>query len=257
MLIPPLNQILGLTIMIEVMNLYKGFNGNKVLKGLHLEVPDRQTLVILGPSGQGKTVLIKTMVRLLQPDCGHVLYDGADIFSMKKKAFTALQQKIAFVFQNSALFDFINVEENLRLYLKMHGKLTEGKIKEQLEEILHLVGLEETVLRKYPEELSGGMKKRVALARAMTKQPAYIFYDEPTTGLDKGNARKISDLMVMLQQKFSVTSIIVTHDIKLMEEVADRVALLKQGNIEFSGPAREISPQMLQYLYEQGADHDS
>jgi len=186
--------------MIQIKNLFKSFNGNPVLKGINLEIPSNKTIVILGPSGQGKTVLIKTMVRLLIPDDGDVLYDSSDIFTLKKKEFTALQKKIAFVFQNSALFDFLNVEENLHLYYKMHTKFSLETINQRMDEILHVVGLDRNILEKYPEELSGGMKKRVAIARAMTKQPAYIFYDEPTTGLDKGNAQKISELILMLKK---------------------------------------------------------
>ena len=182
-------------------------------------------------------------------------YEGADIFAMKRKSFAAVQKKTAFVFQNSALFDFLNVRENLRLYLKMHTKHPDAAIMDRVFDALRFVGLEEDVLEKYPEELSGGMKKRVAIARALIKRPRYIFYDEPTTGLDKVNAQKVSDLIVMLKNEISATSIIVTHDIKLMRDISDRVALLKQGVVDFTGSKSEISPQRLEYLYEQGAEN--
>jgi phospholipid/cholesterol/gamma-HCH transport system ATP-binding protein len=241
---------------IEVRDLYKSFNGNKVLNGIQLDVRENEILLILGPSGQGKTVLIKTMIHLLQPDSGSVFYQGIDIFSINKKKFREIQKQMAFVFQNSALFDFLNVRENLRLYLRMHTDHPDEYITRLVHDTIGFVGLENDVLDKYPEELSGGMKKRVAIARAMIKNPRCIFYDEPTNGLDKGNASKISDLIVMLKKRVSATSIIVTHDITLMEEIADRVALLKEGRIVFIGSKKELSAETLEKFYEQGENND-
>ena len=241
--------------MIKVENLTKSFENLKVLKNINLEIYDNETLVILGPSGQGKTVFIKTIIRLLEPDSGNIQFNGVDILNLNKKDLNEFRKNIAFVFQNSALFDFLNVSENLSLYLKMHKNLSKNKIDETINETLSFVGLDGDIYDKYPEELSGGMKKRVAIARAMIKKPKYIFYDEPTTGLDKTNAKKVSELIEMLKHKISAISVIVTHDIKLMQEVSDRVALLKEGRIISVGKKEEISTDTLEYLYNSGEEN--
>ncbi|NMC44548.1 MAG: ATP-binding cassette domain-containing protein, partial [candidate division Zixibacteria bacterium] len=168
--------------MIEVRGLQKGFDGQPVLRGIDLDIRDGETMVILGPSGQGKTVFIKALVRLLEPDAGSIAYDGANIVGMDKRAFREFQKDIAFVFQNSALFDFLSVNDNLSLFLQMHHNRPPAEIAERVSQALAFVGLDTGVLAKFPEELSGGMKKRVAIARAMIKRPKYLFYDEPTTG---------------------------------------------------------------------------
>jgi len=236
--------------MIEVRQLYKGFDGMPVLKGIDLDIHDNETLVILGPSGQGKTVFIKTLVRLIHPDSGSIRYDGEELLTLSHKELYRFNDRIAFVFQNSALLDFLSVQDNLQLYLVMHKTMSQADIQRRTLEALHFVGLDDDVLDKFPEELSGGMRKRVAIARAMVKRPQYLFYDEPTTGLDQTNAEKISELIKMLKKEISATSIIVTHDIKLMRDVADRVALLKDGLISFVGSRDEVSEQMLDFLYE-------
>ena len=238
--------------MIEVRKIYKSFGSNLVLKGIDLDIFENEIMVILGPSGQGKTVFIKTLVRLLKPDSGSIRYDGLDISTLSKKEFRQFQNKFAFVFQNSALFDFLNVKENLSLFLKMHKRLSEEMILNEVTRAINFVGLDQDVLDKFPEELSEGMKKRVAIARAMIKRPRYIFYDEPTAGLDKGNIERISKLIVLLKKEFLATSIVVTHDVNLMGEISDRVGLLKEGKITFVGRKTEISNRMLQNLYETG-----
>jgi len=242
--------------MITVRNLYKSFNGSPVLKGIDLEVYDNETLVILGPSGQGKTVFIKTMIRLLEPDSGSINFDGLEISNLGKRKLARFQEQIAFVFQNSALFDFLDVRDNLSLFLKMHKHQSKEEVNEQVLDAIQFVGLEKEVLSKFPEELSGGMKKRVAIARAMIKKPRYLFYDEPTTGLDKANAEKVSELIKMLKTEIEVTSIIVTHDIHLMQQVSDRVALLKDGAIVSVGPRGYVSNETLQDLYDMRGDYE-
>lgn len=236
--------------MIEIRDLYKSFNEKAVLKGVDLDVFEEEILVILGPSGQGKTVLIKTLVRLLKPDSGRVLYNGSNVLSLSKKEFREFQKKIAFVFQKSALLDSLNVRENIGLFLKMHKKYSDEKINREVHDTIEFVGLDQDVLDKLPEELSEGMKKRVAIARAMVKRPRYIFYDEPTTGLDKGNIEKVIELILLLKKEVVTTSVVVTHDIKLMQKISDRVALLKEGKIVFSGKKEELSAERLQDLYE-------
>ncbi len=242
--------------MIQVRDIRKSFDGQPVLKGINLDIPDNATAVILGPSGQGKTVFIKTLVRLIHPDSGSIHYDGEDILRMHAKEWQHFQNNIAFVFQNSALFDFLDVQENLNLFLQMHKSMTARQCQQEVARAINFVGLDEDVLDKFPEELSGGMRKRVAIARAMIKRPKYIFYDEPTTGLDQNNAEKVSELINMLKHEISATSIIVTHDIKLMRDVSDQVALLREGTISFVGGKDEISAQTLDFLYETRGEYD-
>ena len=238
--------------MIQIKDLKKSFEGQQIVKGINLQINDNETLVILGPSGQGKTVFIKTMVRLFEPDSGKIIFDGINICDLKRSALNEFRKKISFVFQNSALFDFLNVRENLSLYLIMHKSMRPYEIEPIIEKALNFVGLGKDVLDKFPEELSGGMKKRVAIARAFIKNPKYIFYDEPTTGLDKTNAEKVSYLINMLKNEIKATSIVVTHDIQLMEDIADRVALLNNGKISFIGKKEEINNEMLALLYNGG-----
>ncbi len=242
--------------MITIRGVRKSFDEKEVLTGIDLDIPDNINLVILGPSGQGKTVFIKTLVRLIEPDAGTIAYDGDDILKMSKKEWQAYQNNIAFVFQNSALFDFLDVRENLSLYLRMHKRLSPFEYYSEVARAINFVGLGEDVLDKFPEELSGGMRKRVAIARAMIKRPKYIFYDEPTTGLDQNNAEKVSELILMLKKEIDATSVIVTHDIKLMRDVADRVALLREGHIDFTGTKDEISAEKLEFLYETRGEYD-
>ena len=238
--------------MIRALGVKKSFEKQHVLKGVSLDVRDNETMVILGPSGQGKTVFIKTLVRLMEPDEGVIEYDGVDILKLKDRQLQEFRKNIAFVFQNSALFDFLNVRENMALYLRMHRAFREKEIEERIVDALRVVGLQEEVLDKFPEELSGGMKKRVAIARAIVKEPRYLFYDEPTTGLDRRNSQLVSELIGMLKKEIRVTSVVVTHDILLMREVSDRVALLKDGAIFSIGTKEELSPETLNYLYETG-----
>jgi len=238
--------------MIQIRNLSKSFEEQTIITDINIDVYDNETLVILGPSGQGKTVFIKTIVRLFEPEAGEIIFDGKNICNLKKSALNEFRKSISFVFQNSALFDFLNVRENLSLYLVMHKNMRQDEIEPIIEKALNFVGLGNDVLDKFPEELSGGMKKRVAIARAFIKNPKYIFYDEPTTGLDKTNAEKVSYLINMLKNEIKATSIVVTHDIQLMEDIADRVALLNNGKISFIGKKEEINNEMLALLYNGG-----
>ncbi|MGB6339944.1 MAG: ATP-binding cassette domain-containing protein [Candidatus Aminicenantaceae bacterium] len=242
--------------MIEVRELSKNYNGKPVLEGINLDINENETLVILGPSGQGKTVFIKSLVRLIEPDSGTILYDGLDVLTLPKHKFIALHKKIAFVFQDNALFDFLNVKENLSLYLRMHSKLSENEIDKEVLRAIEFVRLNEEVLDKYPEELSGGMMKRVAIARAMIQQPCYMFYDEPTTGLDEANIEMVVELIHKFKKRVCATSVIVSHDIHLMHAVADRVVLLKEGKIVFVGKKEEISEESLHKLYDIGVQND-
>lgn len=242
--------------MIEIRNLYKNFSGKPVLRGINMDVLDGETLVILGPSGQGKTVLIKSLIRLIDPDSGSIRYDGKEILGLSKRDFRDVQKTISFVFQENALFDFLNIRENLSLYLRMHTRMTEDEIFDEVLRGLAFVRLEKEVLTKFPEELSGGMKKRVAIARAMIQNPCYMFYDEPTTGLDEANVEMVIELIDLFKKKVCATAVIVTHDIHLMREVSERVILIKEGKIFFTGKKEDISAQTLHTLYDTGERYD-
>ncbi len=234
--------------MIEIRDLWKRFENKDVLKGINLTIEDGKTTVILGPSGQGKTVLLKNIVGLIKPERGSILVDGEDITKVSRRRLFELRKKFAFVFQGGALFDFLTVRENIALFLRMHTKMKEEEIEKRVKEALKVVGLSGTE-ELYPEELSGGMKKRVAIARAIVSSPKYILYDEPTTGLDRTNAKAVNNLINRLKEKYGVTSVVVTHDIECMETVADKVALLKEGKMFFVGKKEEVEEKYLDYLY--------
>ena len=234
--------------MIEIRGLWKRFEDKDVLRGINLTIEDGKTTVILGPSGQGKTVLLKNIVGLIKPERGSIMVDGEDITKVSRRRLFELRKKFSFVFQGGALFDFLTVRENIALFLRMHTKMKEEEIEKRVREALKVVGLSGTE-GLYPEELSGGMKKRVAIARAIVSSPKYILYDEPTTGLDRTNARAVNNLINRLKEKFGVTSVVVTHDIECMETVADKVALLKEGKMFFVGKKEEVEEKYLDYLY--------
>jgi len=236
--------------MIKVRHLSKGFDDNQVLSDINLDIRSGETMVILGPSGQGKTVLIKCLVRLLDPDHGSIRFDERDVLCLPRSMIQNWRRGVAFVFQENALFDYLNVRDNLGLFLKMHLQKPDREIDRDVREALAFVGLNGDVLEKFPEELSGGMKKRVAIARAMLQKPRFLFFDEPTAGLDNGNSGKVRELIRMIHRESSATIVIVTHDIDLMREVADRVALLKGGRVEFVGRPDELDSERIRSLYE-------
>ncbi len=225
--------------MIEIINMYKSFGDNKVLRGVNLTVRKGETVGIVGESGCGKTVLLKHILGLLKPDKGKVLVDGKDINGKTSHLFD-VRKRFGMVFQSSALFDSLNVMENVIIGLKEHyPKLGLKKMGEIANEKLELVELSpETYLLK-PQELSGGMKKRVAIARALSMDPEYIIYDEPTTGLDPIIADKMNNLMLLLKEKLGKTTVMVTHDLCSAFKVSDRIAMLAEGNIVFDGKPEE------------------
>lgn len=225
--------------MIKIVDLHKSFRVNKVLDGVNLEIEKGETIVIIGRSGCGKSVLLKHIIGLLKPDQGKVFINGDDITLYTDEKFYKLRQRFGMLFQASALFDSLTVEENVGLGLREHKLLPEEKIKEKIREKLRLVGLS-GVENLRPAQLSGGMKKRVGLARAIAMDPEFILYDEPTTGLDPIMADAINDLVIDLRNKLSITSIAVTHDIVSASKIADRIAMLYQGKIIFVGTPGEI-----------------
>lgn len=225
--------------MIQVRDLHKNFDGKKVLDGVDLEVSTGETMVIIGASGCGKSVLLRHIVGLMQPDRGSLTVDGVEMSGIRKARLYDLRKRFGMLFQGSALFDSLTVEENVGLGLRQHSGLTKEEIRERVEAKLAMVGMSGTG-HLMPSELSGGMKKRVGLARALSMDPEYILYDEPTTGLDPITADRINDLMAGLQEKLRMTSVVVTHDMVSAGRVADRIAMLHQGRIIFCGTSAEI-----------------
>lgn len=221
--------------MIEITNLFKSFGSNHVLKGVNLTIYDGETITIAGPSGCGKTVLLKHILGLLKPDSGSIYVDGVDVTKLSTTQLNELQKKFGFVFQGCALFDSLTVYENVAFGLR-NSNLPNFQKEQIVKNCLSHVGLQGKENLK-PHELSGGMKKRVALARAIAYNPKYLLYDEPTTGLDPLIADTITDLIIHLQKTLNISSIIVTHDLKCAFKVSNRVAMLHNGKIiEISKP---------------------
>jgi phospholipid/cholesterol/gamma-HCH transport system ATP-binding protein len=225
--------------MIELYDIHKSFEGKPVLKGVNLKIDQGETLVILGRSGCGKSVTLKIILRLIKQDRGRIVIDGEDTTDYREEQMLFLRKKIGMLFQGSALFDSMNVKENVAYPLREHLKLSEEEISQKVAQALSFVELSGTE-QLMPSELSGGMKKRVALARAIVLEPRYMFYDEPTTGLDPLTSRKINDLINKLKDEYKVGSIVVTHEIANAFMVADRFEVIKDGEILFSGTSSEL-----------------
>lgn len=225
--------------MIEIIGLSKNFNEHKVLNDLNLTINTGSTCVIIGRSGCGKSVLLKHIVGILRPDKGRLLVDGKEVAKLNEKELNALRLKIAMVFQGGALFDSMTVGENVGFGLIEHTRIGRQELLERIEESLCMVDLC-GIGNLMPSELSGGMKKRVALARAICIKPEIILYDEPTTGVDPITADSINELIKNLHDKLKVTSIVVTHDMKSAYRIADRIAMMYQGKIIAEGTSEEI-----------------
>ncbi len=227
--------------MIEIRGLRKTLNRKRVLDGVDLDIPERETLVIMGPSGTGKSVLLKHIVGLMDPDEGDVLVDGISVRDADARRIAEVRSRVSYVFQNSALFDSLDVEANVRLGLaegRCRGR--QAECRRLVLEALEHVNLEPSVLPLLPAELSGGMQKRVALARAIIGKQKYILYDEPTTGLDPVNASVINELIARLNREVDATSVIVTHDVDSAFYLADRIALLSDGRVRAEGTPEEL-----------------
>jgi phospholipid/cholesterol/gamma-HCH transport system ATP-binding protein len=226
--------------MIEIRNLHKSFGSNKVLRGVNLDIETGETIVIIGRSGCGKSVLIKHIVGLLMPDEGHIRVEGQTLNQLSLTELYELRKTFGFLFQGAALFDSMTVAENVALTLvESKNRLPDSEIKKKVAEKLELVGLSGSENLK-PSELSGGMKKRVGLARALINDPDYILYDEPTTGLDPIMSDSIDNLIKELTEKLNVTSVVVTHDMYSVKNVAHKVAMMHDGKIYFVGSPAEL-----------------
>lgn len=243
--------------MIQIRNLWKKFGKLQVMGGMNLDIQDGETLVILGPSGIGKSVLLKHIIGLLKPDEGSIDVDGQRITDLSGPKLLKAVQHMGMLFQGSALFDSMNIEENIGFSLEQHGdpqtgkRFSQAEIKDRVDYALKVVGLEGTQ-KKMPSELSGGMRKRAALARMIVYRPKIVLYDEPTTGLDPIIAMQINELIVKTKEELKATSVVVTHDMFSALYVGDRLALIRDGkiaHIDQPEPFLKIDDPMIKFLY--------
>ena len=226
--------------MIDVQDLYKSFAGFPVLKGVNLQIPEGTTEVILGASGSGKTVLMKHIMGLFKPDRGRVIVDGQDISGMSRQELAVFRERMGMVFQSSALFDSMTVGDNVAFPLREHNPgLSEPEIREKVKEKLAVVDLH-GVEQKFPAELSGGMRKRVGLARAIVREPKIVLYDEPTTGLDPLTTESVDEMIIHARERLTVTSVVISHDVGSAFHIADRIAMLNEGRVVEEGTPVEV-----------------
>ena len=237
--------------MILLKGIQKSFGEAEVLKGVDIKIAEGETMVILGKSGSGKSVLLKLILRLMSADAGTIIIDDQDTTNFTEEQMIPVRKKMGMLFQSAALFDSINVKENIAYMLREHTNMSENDIDFRVEEVLSFVQLS-GVQFKMPSDLSGGMKKRVALARALAFKPRYLLYDEPTTGLDPLTSKAINELIRNTQESHDVTSIVVTHDLISAFYVGDRFALIRDGVTSFSGTPEEFKastdPFIVEYL---------
>lgn len=225
--------------MIEVRNLTKSFSGKTVLTEVSVTIEDGETFVVLGQSGSGKSVLLKHIIGLLKPDSGNVIVDEVDINAISYGDLRTLRRNFGVLFQGGALFDSMTAFENVAFPLRMLTQMSDSEIDERVETCLDMVELPEAG-SKFTAELSGGMQKRVALARAIAMQPKYIFYDEPNSGLDPQTSGTINDMIKSLAKRLGVTSLVITHDIRAALDIADHIAFLYQGRIHWTGTVDDL-----------------
>src|ERR687890_2740188 len=225
--------------MIQLVDVHKSFGPKRVLDGFTLDVVEGETMVIIGYSGTGKSVAIKHIVGLLEPDAGTVFVDGLEVPTLPRRELYKLRARIGYVFQFAALFDSMSVGENVAMGLRKQNELDEREISDRVNEALDLVDLPDAAPR-FPAELSGGMRKRVGIARAIALRPKYILYDEPTTGLDPVTSAVIDKLMVRMREKLGVTGVVITHDMRSAYTVGTRIAMLYEGRARWEGTVDEI-----------------
>ena len=235
----PLLPPVALPAVIQLVDIHKAFGPKQVLRGFSLEIPEGETMVIIGYSGSGKSVAIKHIVGLLEPDKGTVFVDGLEVPRLGRRELYALRARIGYVFQFAALFDSLSIGDNVAMGLRKQGLLSAEQIDARVDEALTLVDLP-SVQHLFPAELSGGMRKRVGLARAIALRPKYLLYDEPTTGLDPVTSAVIDELMIRMREKLGVTSIVITHDMRSAYRVGTRIAMLYEGRVRQVGAVDEI-----------------
>jgi phospholipid/cholesterol/gamma-HCH transport system ATP-binding protein len=226
--------------LIDVQDIYKSFNGFPVLKGVNLKIPEGTTTVILGGSGSGKTVLMKHIMGLFKPDRGQVIVDGQNVSTMSRQELAVFRQRMGMVFQSAALFDSMTVADNVAFPLREHNPgLSEAEIQEKVKEKLAVVDLH-GVEQKFPAELSGGMRKRVGLARAIVREPKIVLYDEPTTGLDPLTTESVDEMIIHARERLTVTSVVISHDVGSAFHIADRIAMLNEGRVVEEGTPVQV-----------------
>ncbi len=238
---------------VQIEGIAKKFGDQEVLRGVDLNVDFGETLVLLGGSGSGKSVLMRILVGLLKADIGRIVIHGREVTSFRTESeWKEIWRRVGFLFQGSALFDSMSVRDNIAFPLEIHTELDRSEIDAKVGRLLAMVGLGE-IEEMMPSELSGGMQKRVALARTIALEPEIVLYDEPTTGLDPITSDTISDLIRELQKRLDITSLVVTHDIRLAFKVADRISMLYDGQILLTAPIEEIrecrDPKVREFLY--------
>jgi phospholipid/cholesterol/gamma-HCH transport system ATP-binding protein len=234
---------------IQVKALHKSFGGQPVLNGIDLEVREAQTLSVLGRSGTGKSVLLKLIIGLHQPDSGSIQIDGQEVAGVPLRELNEIRKKIGFLFQSAALYDSLTVEENVAFPLMRHTSMTTGEVRDRARELLSSVGMEQD-FGKMPSEISGGMQKRVGLARALSLSPKILLFDEPTAGLDPITSAEISELILKMRKEHQVASIVVTHDVHTARAVSDRVALMRDGNILIQGTFEDLQKSKDKFVAE-------
>jgi phospholipid/cholesterol/gamma-HCH transport system ATP-binding protein len=233
--------------LIKIEHLSKRFGDKIILDNISLNVLSGENLVVFGQSGSGKSVLLKCIIGLLKPDSGNIFIKGMDVTNLSTKKMNEIRKQTSFLFQGAALYDSMTVRENLEFPLKRNVEISDDEAYEKVLHTLELVSLEEAV-DKMPSELSGGMKKRIGLARAIITEPEIMFYDEPTTGLDPISSKEISELILDLQNKLKMTSIIVTHDLNCAHIISDRIIFLKDAKIAYKGKIEELSTSEDKFL---------
>ena len=227
------------TLPVQVRSLSKSFGDQKVLDGINLDVAQGETLSVLGRSGTGKSVLLKLLIGLHQPDSGSIRVHGQEVAGLPLKPLNDLRKKVGFLFQQAALYDSLTVGENVAFPLCRHSKMSDDERNERVRELLTSVGMDQDA-HKMPAEISGGMQKRVSLARALALEPDILLFDEPTAGLDPITAAEIDDLILRLQKERNMTSVVVTHDIHGAQAISDRLALMRDGQILIEGTFEDL-----------------
>jgi phospholipid/cholesterol/gamma-HCH transport system ATP-binding protein len=236
---------------VQVESLSKSFGNQTVLKGINLEVAEGETLSVLGRSGTGKSVLLKLIIGLHKPDSGSIRINGEEVTNLPLKELNEVRKKVGFLFQQAALYDSLTIEENVAFPLRRHSKMSDDERSKRVRQLLASVGMEQDA-HKLPAELSGGMQRRVGLARALALQPEILLFDEPTAGLDPITAAEIDDLILRLQKERTITSVVVTHDIHSARAVSDRLALMRDGRVLIEGAFEDLQksrdPFVMQFL---------
>jgi phospholipid/cholesterol/gamma-HCH transport system ATP-binding protein len=242
-------------VQVRIRDVQKKYDGNPILKGVSFDIYRGLTNVIIGASGSGKTVFLRQLIRLERPDAGRIEVDGLDIVPLDEVQLAPVRRKFGMVFQMSALFDSMDVFDNVAFPLREHEKLSRAQLKDKVESILEALGVAHA-MHKLPSELSGGMKKRVAVARAMVMEPQILIYDEPTTGLDPITSRTVDELIASTAERYGVTSVVISHDMESVFKTADYVTLLYKGHIEVSDRRESFvasdNPRVREFLQASG-----